>query len=324
MTPFGQFSSRSLRAILVVFPLVAGFASCNTSDSAGSSGGGGSSGSGTSTGIGTGGGSGTDPTNASGGVNGTSGLTGTGGTPGTGGVVATGGKPGTGGSGTGGQSGVDAAADGMTDVSLTTDTHDLAELCTSTGGALDTGLCCNTAGDFPNSCLVGACGCSPDNSHTVVRCTCPNNSCFTPDVGCGPRATGSDGAVGSGGSSGSGGSGGKIGMGGAVGNGGTNSVGGTSGTGSGTGGSRGTGGGSGSDGGSVDVLVSTDAQGSAALCVSSGGQISNLLCCNSASDFPDSCLGGACGCAPDYSHTIAVCTCPTSQCFSLSTGCVPR
>jgi hypothetical protein len=73
------------------------------------------------------------------------------------------------------------------------DAQDLAALCTATGGRIDSGLCCSSVGDFPDSCLVGACGCSPSNSHTVVTCSCPTGSgCFSTKTGCGNGGTGLD------------------------------------------------------------------------------------------------------------------------------------
>jgi hypothetical protein len=150
---------------------------------------------------------------------------------GTGGVVVTGGTgiggggggsgghvTGTGGSGAAGAGGVDAAADGKSDVSLTTDAQQLAALCTSTGGQLDTMLCCTVVGDFPDMCRVGGCGCSPASSHTIAACTCPSAECFSPDVGCHSIS----GTGGAGGGSGTGGAGG--------GTGGAGGVGGTGGT----------------------------------------------------------------------------------------------
>jgi len=50
--------------------------------------------------------------------------------------------------------------------------------CTSSGGTVVTGSCCLSSGDFPNSCLIGACGCSPDNSHQVKECDCGEGKCF--------------------------------------------------------------------------------------------------------------------------------------------------
>ena len=52
------------------------------------------------------------------------------------------------------------------------------QACTSSGGTVGTYLCCLSSGDFPNSCLIGACGCSPDNSHEVKVCNCPEGTCF--------------------------------------------------------------------------------------------------------------------------------------------------
>lgn len=56
--------------------------------------------------------------------------------------------------------------------------------CTATGGTVGEGLCCQSAGDFPNSCAIGACGCAPNYSHTVLVCNCPSGKCFEPGVGC--------------------------------------------------------------------------------------------------------------------------------------------
>jgi hypothetical protein len=42
-----------------------------------------------------------------------------------------------------------------------------------------TSQCCTSlTADFPNNCMVGACGCSPQNSKTVNVCRCPTNMCF--------------------------------------------------------------------------------------------------------------------------------------------------
>ncbi len=57
-------------------------------------------------------------------------------------------------------------------------------------------------------------------------------------------------------------------------------------------------------------------------CANSGGNVSTSMCCKSASDFPNTCLIGACGCAPDYSHEIKVCDCGPDKCFN-GTACVP-
>jgi hypothetical protein len=172
MTRLGHSPSHWLCTILVALPLVAGLASCNTSDSVGALGSEGSGGSGTSTNPGAG----------------------------TGGAPGIGGRPGTGGAGTGGQSVGDGAADSATDALLATDARDLAELCASTGGQPETGLCCSTSGDYPSSCGGGMCACPQGLNHTVVTCACPSNTCFSPDIGCGPQASGSGGAQGSDGS----------------------------------------------------------------------------------------------------------------------------
>lgn len=56
-------------------------------------------------------------------------------------------------------------------------------------------------------------------------------------------------------------------------------------------------------------------------CIDSGGSVETSLCCESASDFPNLCLIGACGCSPEYSHSILVCQCPEGMCFD-GTACV--
>jgi len=50
--------------------------------------------------------------------------------------------------------------------------------CSFSGGTVATSLCCEATGDFPNTCLIGACGCSPDNSHEVKVCDCGPDKCF--------------------------------------------------------------------------------------------------------------------------------------------------
>ncbi len=86
---------------------------------------------------------------------------------------------------TGADAPLDVPADSQADVVNDTGIADggLAARCTSTGGALATGLCCASTGDFPNSCLTGACGCAPSSSHTVMTCQCATG-CFDPAVGC--------------------------------------------------------------------------------------------------------------------------------------------
>lgn len=54
----------------------------------------------------------------------------------------------------------------------------IAKSCTDSGGTIGSNLCCLSSGDFPNSCLIGACGCSPLNSHSVKTCECPTGQCF--------------------------------------------------------------------------------------------------------------------------------------------------
>jgi Matrixin len=59
------------------------------------------------------------------------------------------------------------------------------QVCVNSGGAVSTALCCLGVGDFPNTCGIGACGCSPTSSHEVQVCTCASGKCFGgAGVGC--------------------------------------------------------------------------------------------------------------------------------------------
>ena len=59
----------------------------------------------------------------------------------------------------------------------------MKDLCTSTGGTIVQTKCCASVADFPDTCLIGACGCSPANSHDVLSCDC-GDKCFSPESGC--------------------------------------------------------------------------------------------------------------------------------------------
>ena len=58
---------------------------------------------------------------------------------------------------------------------------------------MTTSSCCASSGDFPNTCLIGACGCAPANSHQVKTCDCGPGKCFDGSacvaVPAGPAAT---------------------------------------------------------------------------------------------------------------------------------------
>jgi hypothetical protein len=62
-----------------------------------------------------------------------------------------------------------------------------AALCTATGGSVGVGMCCASTQSFPDTCLIGACGCAPANSRSVELCECPSSQCFDPRRGCLPR-----------------------------------------------------------------------------------------------------------------------------------------
>ena len=52
------------------------------------------------------------------------------------------------------------------------------EACLSSGGQVTTSLCCELTEDYPNLCLIGPCGCSPEDSHEVKICDCGEDKCF--------------------------------------------------------------------------------------------------------------------------------------------------
>jgi hypothetical protein len=52
------------------------------------------------------------------------------------------------------------------------------QACVNSGGTVSTSICCLSSGDFPNSCTIGACGCSLENSHEVRVCDCGEGRCW--------------------------------------------------------------------------------------------------------------------------------------------------
>jgi len=60
------------------------------------------------------------------------------------------------------------------------------QACTNSGGEISTSLCCEAVDDFPNLCLIGSCGCSPENSQEVKICDCGEGKCFDGNT-CVPR-----------------------------------------------------------------------------------------------------------------------------------------
>ncbi|OGI12278.1 hypothetical protein A3K64_03060 [Candidatus Micrarchaeota archaeon RBG_16_36_9] len=56
--------------------------------------------------------------------------------------------------------------------------QDSKQACENSGGTVKNSVCCKSASDFPNTCLVGACGCSLQNSHGVKVCDCGEGKCW--------------------------------------------------------------------------------------------------------------------------------------------------
>ena len=63
------------------------------------------------------------------------------------------------------------------------------------------------------------------------------------------------------------------------------------------------------------VLFGCGEEDPATACEASGGTIETAECCTSAEDFPDTCMDGPCGCAPEDSHEIQICECPGGGCW---------
>jgi len=55
---------------------------------------------------------------------------------------------------------------------------DLEQVCLASGGKVMVGSCCKSSEDFPNLCLIGACGCGPQDSHDIRFCYCGEQKCF--------------------------------------------------------------------------------------------------------------------------------------------------
>jgi len=55
---------------------------------------------------------------------------------------------------------------------------DKGQACIDSGGRISISLCCKSTEDYPNLCLIGPCGCLPDNSHQVKICDCGEGKCF--------------------------------------------------------------------------------------------------------------------------------------------------
>jgi len=52
------------------------------------------------------------------------------------------------------------------------------DFCAAGGGTIKTQQCCNSVADFPDTCLVGGCGCSLENSHEIKVCDCGEGKCW--------------------------------------------------------------------------------------------------------------------------------------------------
>lgn len=58
------------------------------------------------------------------------------------------------------------------------DDVDLKQACLDSGGTIAESSCCKATKNYPNLCLIGACGCSSENSKQVKTCDCGTGKCF--------------------------------------------------------------------------------------------------------------------------------------------------
>jgi hypothetical protein len=56
--------------------------------------------------------------------------------------------------------------------------------------------------------------------------------------------------------------------------------------------------------------------GAAKACIDSGGTATTTSCCNSISDFPNSCISNICECLPGDVKNIKTCDCGKGKCFN--------
>ena len=71
--------------------------------------------------------------------------------------------------------------DGKTFIETIGEVLEKEQLCIDSGGKVLTSMCCKQTIDFPNLCLIGPCGCSPNNSHQIKTCDCGAGKCFNGD-----------------------------------------------------------------------------------------------------------------------------------------------
>jgi hypothetical protein len=64
----------------------------------------------------------------------------------------------------------------------------LAAVCQDTGGSVESASCCAGAPDFPDTCVIGPCSCSPSFSRQVQLCRCSDGQCWNGSH-CADRAT---------------------------------------------------------------------------------------------------------------------------------------
>ena len=54
----------------------------------------------------------------------------------------------------------------------------LQQACLDSGGQIAIVSCCKSAGNYPNTCLIGVCGCSLESSKEIKTCNCGEGKCF--------------------------------------------------------------------------------------------------------------------------------------------------
>ena len=64
-------------------------------------------------------------------------------------------------------------------INLSKESNSRAQACIDSGGTITTSQCCESVGDFPGDCAIGACGCAPEYSREIKVCNCGEDKCFS-------------------------------------------------------------------------------------------------------------------------------------------------
>jgi len=63
-------------------------------------------------------------------------------------------------------------------INLSKESNSRAQICINSGGTITASQCCESVGDFPGNCAIGACSCAPEYSREIKVCNCGEGKCF--------------------------------------------------------------------------------------------------------------------------------------------------